>query len=116
MTITITLEDDLLAGLQDRAQRQQLSVEQFAVKILAAAVEDSECLTPLEVVGRIQATGPNADQVRPATASLAVLLRTAPDDPDFDLNDWQRQWSAVACELAAITRANDIAEGRGCSN
>jgi hypothetical protein len=117
MTLTITLEDHVLAGLQDKAKRQQLSVEQVAVEILVAAIgtSDSE-LTPLEAAARIQATSRNVVQVRPATESLADLLRAAPDDAAFELEDWQRRWSAVACELAAVTRANEMAEGRGRSN
>jgi plasmid stability protein len=112
MTITITLEDDVVAGLQHRAERRQRSVEELAVEILTAAVEDLELSTPLEVVGRMQASKPNTDQIRPATASLATLLQASPDDPDFNLNDWQRQWAAVSSERAEITHANDVAEGR----
>ena len=113
MAITITLEDDLVAGLENRAKKQQLSVEQFAISILSEAVEESESVTPQEAVTRIQTTPPNPSQIRPATANLADVLRAAPDDPCFDLENWNRQWSIVEAESKAITRANDIAEGRG---
>ena len=66
-----------------------------------------------ELVTAIQATSSNPALIRAATANLAELLHAAPDDSSFDLQSWQRQWSAVEAEMKAITRANDIAEGRG---
>ena len=113
MAITITLDDDLVAGLENRAKKQQLSVEQFAIGILTAALEESESVTPQEAVTRIQATAPNSSHVRLAAANLADVLNSAPADPCFDLAIWNRQWSVVGAELKAITRANDVAEGRG---
>ena len=41
------------------------------------------------------------------------MPQNAPDDPDFDLESWRQQWAAVEAEMKAITRANDMAEGRG---
>jgi len=113
MAITITLDDDLVAGLESRAKKQQFSVEQLAISILTKAVEESESVTPREAVTRIQATAPNPTQVRPATENLADVLRAAPGDPGFDLESWKRQWSVVEAGLKAATRANDVAEGRG---
>jgi hypothetical protein len=46
---------------------------------------------------------------------LGDLLRAAPGDPCFDLESWKRQWYDVEAEKP-ITRANDIAEGRGRSD
>ena len=112
MAITITLDDDLVAGLENRAKKQQLSVEQFAIGILTEAVEESESVTPREAVARIQATAPNSSQIRPATANLADVLNAAPDDPCFDLESWNRQWSVVEAELKAITRRGEK-RGRG---
>jgi hypothetical protein len=77
-----------------------------------AAVVESQSDTPREVVARIQATAPNSSQVRVATANLADVLRAAPSDPCFDLESWNRQWSVVDAEMKALTRANDVAEGR----
>jgi hypothetical protein len=113
MAITITLDDDLVAGLENKAKKQQLTVEQLALSILSEAVVEPESVTPLEAVTRIQATAPNPSQIRLATADLADGLRAAPSDPSFDLEVWNRQSSAVEDELKAITRANDVAEGRG---
>ena len=113
MSVTIAIEDDLVAGLQNIAKREQLSVEQLAIRILTAALEDAELVTPPEAVERIQATPPNPSQVRPATTNLADVLHAAAGDPCIDLESWNRQWSVVETEFKAITRANDLAEGRG---
>jgi hypothetical protein len=113
MAITITLDDELVAGLENKAKKQQLSVDQLVLSILTEAVAEGESVTPREVVTRIQATAPNPAQIRPAIADLADALRAAPADPCFDLEIWNRQWSVVEGELKAIARANDVAEGRG---
>ena len=39
MATTITLDDDLVVGLENRAKELQLSVEQFAISILTEAIE-----------------------------------------------------------------------------
>jgi hypothetical protein len=111
--ITITLDDDLVAGLAHKAKKQQLSVEQIAIGILTEAVQEPESITSREAVARIQATAPNPSQIRSATANMADVLAASPEDPCFDLASWGRQWSVVGAELKAITRANDVAEGRG---
>lgn len=67
----------------------------------------------IALVERIKATPPNSAAIHPATASLAELLQNAPEDPDFDLETWTRQWDAIEAEMKAIDRADDIAEGRG---
>jgi prevent-host-death family protein len=67
----------------------------------------------IALVERIKATPPNPAAIHPATASLAELLQNAPEDPDFDLETWTRQWDAIEAEMKAIDRADDIAEGRG---
>jgi hypothetical protein len=113
MAITITLNDKLVAGLEGRAKKHQLSVEELALRILIQAAEESETATPQEAVAKIQAAAPNHAHVTPATASLADLLRASPGDPCFDLETWKKQWSVVEAELKAITRANDVAENRG---
>jgi hypothetical protein len=66
-----------------------------------------------ELVTAIQTTPPNPTLIKPATANLAELLSAAPDDPSFDLQSWQRQWSALEAEMKSLTRVNDVAEGGG---
>jgi hypothetical protein len=113
MTITITLDDELTAGLENRAKQERLTVEQFARSILAEAIGKSDELSLQALVERIRATPPNPSQIRPATGNLAEALRAVADDPSFDLETWKRDWSAIEAEMKAVTRANDIAEGRG---
>ncbi len=115
MPVTINLTDTLAEKLQVRAGMQQISLEKLAVNILNKALEpaDEDCPTPEEVVARIKATPPNPANIRPATGSLAEALQNAPDFPEFDLEAWEKEWAVVEREMKAVTRANDIAEGRG---
>jgi hypothetical protein len=116
MPVTITLPDELAENLQTRAEAQQVSLAELIADLLnvAFAVEpDDDFPTPEEVVAEIKATPPNPASIRPATGSLAEALQNAPQDPDFDLETWNKEWAAVEAEMRAITRANDIAEGRG---
>jgi hypothetical protein len=112
MALTINLDDELVAGLANKAMKQELSVEQLAISILTEAAREFESLTPLEAVARVQATPPNPCQMRSATANLADLLSSPGGEPDLDPEVWRRQWSAVEADLKAVTRANDVSEGR----
>lgn len=97
--------------LQRKAEAQHRSVEEVALAILASALEADQAFpTPEQVVAKIQATPPNPQSLRPASGSLAEALRTAPQDPDFDLATWQQAWAALEAEMSATTRANDLAE------
>lgn len=78
-----------------------------------AVTRNDDLIDPQEVVAKIQRTARNPLQVRAATASLADMLRDAPVEVGFDPEKWQQQWSAVEAELKTITRANELAEGRG---
>ena len=115
MTITITLSDKLARDLQYRAEEKKISVDDLVADLLFEALaNESEEYPSLEaVVDRIRAMPPNPASIRPASGSLAEALQNAPDDPDFDLESWSQQWAAVEAEMKAITRANDMAEGRG---
>lgn len=113
MTLTINLPKDLETKLKREAEARALSPEAYALDLLDNALEEEGFPTPKEVVARIKATPPNPASVRRATGSLADALRDAPHDPDFDLEQWQREWDAVEAEMKRITRENDIGEGRG---
>ncbi|MGH9846180.1 MAG: hypothetical protein ACREEM_46355 [Blastocatellia bacterium] len=124
MAITITLPDILATKLQTEAQARDRSAEEFAVELLdqALTAEPKETehfpLTLEEVVAKIKSLPPNPNAYRLPTGSLADYLEKslaaeAEDDEEFDLEAWQREWDAVEEEMKAITRANDIAEGRG---
>ena len=114
MAITITLPNKIETLLQREAQEQQVSAEELALEILGEALEKEETFPSLkEVVAKIQATPPNPHSLRPAKGSLADILRDAPEDPHFNLAEWNRNWSEVEEEMKALTQANAIAEGRG---
>ena len=116
MTITITLPDELAAKLQAKAETQHLPPEELILNILSSTLElEAESIdypTPEEVVAKIKAISPNPANIHPASTSLADLLLNGPDDPTFDLEAWNRDWTNVEAEMKAITRTNDIAEGR----
>lgn len=114
MPVTITLSDEMETKLKHKAEVQHLSVEELALDLLGRALQAVEhSPTPEQVVAKIQATPPNPHHLRPATGSLAEALRYSPDDPDFDLTAWNREWEAVEAQMKALARANAIAEGRG---
>lgn len=54
-----------------------------------------------EVVADIKRLGPGIPNIHEATASLAELLENAPHDPDFNLEEWQREWAKVEAEMKA---------------
>lgn len=117
MVVTLDLPEELAAKLQSKAEMAELAPEELALTLLAEALadgetEEEEFPTLEEIVAKIRATPPNPACIHPATASLADLLENAPHDPDFDLATWTRQWAEIEAEMKAITRANDIAEGR----
>ena len=116
MTITINLADSSFAGLQQKARRQHVSIEELAVKILADSIIESAPESIDEVVARIKAIPPAPGKVRPASPDLAGLLGSAPEDPDFNLEEWRQSWALVEGEMRSLTRANDFAEGRGQAN
>jgi hypothetical protein len=111
MLVTIALPDNLTQRLQIEADNRQLSLDELVVNVLVNALEqDNDSLD--KVVGEIKTMGPNPASFHPATQSLADLLTNAPDDPSFDLEEWNREWAWAETEMKAITRANDLAEGR----
>ena len=110
MPVNITLDDRLVADLQPTAQRHDLSVEQLALKILTASVEESELPTPEQVIEQIRSLPRGTPLVRPATANLAELLQCAPEAPDFDIAGWNRQWAEIEAEQKAVTKAKASAE------
>lgn len=126
MTITITLPEFLATRLKNEAYAQRRSAEDLAIDLLDEALETKQQsdadfnLTPEEVVARIKTLPPNpANQIVMQTSMSGMMKylekSIASEDPNepFDQEEWQRQWDAFEAELKAVTRANDIAEGRG---
>ena len=60
--------------------------------------------TPEEVVADIKRQGPGVPNVRRATASLRELLENSPSDPDFDLEEWTREWAKIEAEMKAAEK------------
>ncbi len=114
MPVTIALPDDLTQRLQTEAANRQLSLDELVVDVLVNAFEHEQDDVPTldQVVAEIRAIGPNPASFHPATQSLADLLLNAPDDPSFDLEKWNREWTMAEAEMKAITQANALAEGR----
>lgn len=131
MEITITLPDFLAAKLQTKAQIRRRPAEEVAVELIdeALGVEPNEIepfpltlplpLSLNEVVARIKSLPPNpANQFdweakrKGLTEYLASSIAAKDPNEKFDEEEWQRNWDAVEAEMKAVTRANDIAEGR----
>ena len=113
MSVTITLPDEIAQSLQAKAKAQQVSLDTLVTNLLTDALDAEAEDDELEaLVVRIKATPPNPASIRPATGSLVEALKNAPEDPDFDLEAWNREWAKIEAEIKAINRADDIAEGR----
>ena len=111
MQVIITVPDDLESPVRREADAQHRTAEEVALDILRAALLD-EWPDLDQVVASIRATAPNPVALRPARGSLLAALADEPADDSFDLAAWQEAWAAVEAELAALTRADDRAEGR----
>ncbi|EFO82004.1 hypothetical protein OSCT_0153 [Oscillochloris trichoides DG-6] len=123
MTTTITLPEPLATQLQHRAAVVHRSVEALAIEYIAerltedVAQQSEQVLMPtdddadlLALVARIKALPPNPANIIPAKGNLAeVLAKMAHGKPDQELLD---ALDAAECEINAINRADDIAEGR----
>lgn len=114
MAITITIPKEMEPKLQRQAEKEQRSVQDVAINLLNMVLSEEEIFPSLEdVIREIQENGQLPRNVRPAAGSLAEALENAPQDPDFDLATWQREWAVVEREIALMTRMDDTAEGRG---
>jgi len=113
--VTIALPDGLTKRLQVEADNRQLSLDELAIDVLANALDIKQEIYPSveQVIAEIKAMEPNLTGFHPATQSLADLLSHAPDDPNFDLEEWNREWKIAEAEIKAMTRANALAEGHG---
>jgi hypothetical protein len=108
MTLTITVPDRLVEQLQRQADKRQISTEEVALELLEERLAAAFWPTPEEVVAKIKALGPDPTAIRPAEGSLAEALRSLPPDPEFDLDEWERQW--------ATNRANHDSPDQACFN
>ena len=104
MNVTITLPDELEYRLQYTAEIQQRSIQEIVIELLRDRFlqpsTTEHFLTPEEVVAQIQATPPNPNCIIPAQGSLLDALRNRPEDAEFDLQEWTRNFRAVEQEMA----------------
>ena len=110
MSLIIEFSPPEEARLQAAAEREGVPIADIirrAVFHYLPAAEDAE------TVASIPVAPPDLRNLRPAHGSLANALRAAaPENLDFDLAQWNHEWAAVEAEMKAVTRANDVAEGR----
>jgi len=134
-TLTIELPDRLRQRAEEIAVRRGRTIERLIRELLKEYLDEAESVQAAsngdvrtsdnalsndqddypsleEVVAKIRAMPSDPSNIHPATQSLAELLAASPEDPSFDLEQWNCEWAAVEAEMKAITRANDRAEGR----
>jgi len=134
-TLTIQLPDELRQRIEKIVAQRGATIEHLIRELLEEYLDESEHVQAAsngephtsvdnlsndqddypsleEVVAKIRGTPSDPSNIHPATQSLAELLAASPEDPSFDLEEWNREWAAVEAEMKAITRANDRAEGR----
>jgi len=116
MSTVITLPDNLAQILQSEADHHQVSLAEFVLEILdnTAQKPELERSFPLleEIVAEIKATPPDPTAYHPAQAPLAEALAALPDDPDFDLEEWRREWAKAETEMKTIELADAIRDAR----
>jgi hypothetical protein len=95
MSTKIVLPDDLTQRLQAQAISQRLSLNELVVEVLTRVFEPRQDVYPTleQIVAEIKSMEPNPANFHPATQSLADLLINSPDDPSFDLKEWNREWA-----------------------
>ena len=104
---TITLPEDVAIRLQQRAAFQHRSVEAVAIDILTDALEIiPETLNDNDLLDRIKRTPSSPQSVRPSQGSLFEALQRIPDDPHFDLQQWDTDWQQVEKELHDMDSAD----------
>ena len=111
MTLLISLPKTTERDLMEAARKQKTTPEALAAQILTEALAPDPFPTLEEVVAKIKALPVKPENIRAATGSLQEHLEADPEDPEFDLEAWQRDWQKVEKEMKEISRANAIAEG-----
>src|SRR5215211_8637078 len=117
-TLTIQLPDELRQRAENIVAQRGATIEHLIRELLEEYLDEAENVlapfngeprTPIddlsngqdsypsleEVVAKIKATPSDPSNIHPATQSLAELLAASPEDPSFDLEEWNREWAAV---------------------
>ena len=116
MIVTLELNQQVVKQFQEKAEAQDVPLEQLLVDILTAVVslpnEAAAQMTPEAVMAQVRTLPPNPQAIIPAQGSLLEALQAGPEDPTFDLDTWNQQWTQVEAEMKTITDQNDRQEGR----
>ena len=114
MALILDLPEQVEQKLYRKAAIQALSPETVALALLreALASEETDFPSPEDIVKKIKRLPPNPHALRPAQGSLADALHNAPTDPNFDLDEWNKEWRMIETEMRTLTHANELAEGR----
>lgn len=119
MALTLGIDDRLTSRLEEEAHNQGLPVSELVNYLLERALRTEEIsMTPKDLVARLRReTHPHPlDEMAHMSSDRVALLetlRSAPIDPDFDLEAWNNEWAAAESEIRRIDRMGDWAEGRG---
>jgi len=111
----------LAQNFQEKAQNLKISLEQFLLRVIndslyqpplyqPISIVEEETLTPEKVMAEVRMMPPNPHAIIKSQGSLLEALQSAPDDVEFDLQEWNEQWKAVESEMCEITRQNSIRE------
>lgn len=65
-----------------------------------------------ELVERIKRSGPDSRNITPASGDLALHLQEISEmsDPDFNLEEWTRQWDAIEAEMERSSLEHEAQE------
>lgn len=111
MPVTLTVPDDLKVQLRRVAAAQHRAAEEVAVEILRTALLDAS-LVLNTAVGGIRRDRANSAGIRPARDALLDALPAGEADGSLDSAAWEAAWAVAEAEMAALTHADDRADGR----
>jgi len=90
-----------VAALVPMEEYEEFQAWRQRARSMPIAPDWPEDRTLEEVVAEIKRLGPG-HVVREPTASLAELLAHAPEDPGFNLEEWEREWAKINAEIEAL--------------
>ena len=111
MPVTLIVPDDLEPRLRSMADAQRRPAEEVAIALLRAALLDTAPVLDA-AVAVIRASAPNPAALRSARGALLDALPVGAADGSLDVAAREVAWAAAEAELAALTRADERADGR----
>ena len=118
MTTTIQLPDDLSHVLREKARRNRQSLENHVIEILRTttanpddAIDHEQAAQELQnLVKNIRSHPSTPSAISEPRGSLAEVLAAQPEDPTFDLEQWDREWLNVERELKLVELEDAVAD------